>query len=108
MAFTSTGLILLVEGGFGSAPQLWSYTSVDGSTLVGVNGYFVGMGFGSPHGSPLGMRVGDHVIVAQSTLGATPGQTSFHTVKAATANGSTLGSTWGLDVSLSTSPISTL
>lgn len=109
MALNSTGLVLIMEG-MGGSPALWSYTSTDTSVVVGGTGYFTGMGLGSPHGSPFGMKVGDHLISAQSTLGATPGQTGFHTCKASTANSSatTLSSTWGWDISVSTFPISTL
>lgn len=106
MAFSSTGLILLFEGGFGTCPRLWSYISTDTSVTVAGTGYFAGQGQGSPFGSTrgiAGMALNDHVIVQESTNGATPGRSVILGVKGSSANGSTVGSTWGYDITLASS-----
>lgn len=111
MAFTSTGLSLLLDASLGGVgPNLWSYVSGDASSLVGVTGYFVGCGAGSPHGSPAGMKVGDLVFAAQTTGGSPAGQASVHSVIKSSANttDTNRSSTWGYDISVSTAPVSTL
>ena len=47
---------VLIAGGVGSGPRLWTYSSVDAVTLVRVAGYFT-------DGWTLGMRKNDLVFV---------------------------------------------
>jgi hypothetical protein len=97
------------------------YCSSDGTTIIAPAGgtpYFLGCGSlpfsstGTAHPNILarnannvGMRVGDLVVVVQSSAGATPGLTSLHTVTKSTFNGSTsvYSSSAGYDVTVSTS-----
>ncbi len=114
MAFESTGLVCVAAAdlsGFGGA-RLWKYTSGDPSTDVcNVTGYFAGMGQGSRTGGsqvgsgPAGLRVGDTMIVQESTSGAAPGRTVMASVISSTLNNTSLAisSTVGYDVTLSVS-----
>lgn len=102
MAFVSTGLNLMVDVFGGAMPRIWTYTSTDTSAVVASTAYFAGAGLGSPRGSPLGLKVGDFVMVQESTSGATPGRTTMHTAVSSTANASfNTSSTAGYDISVS-------
>jgi len=102
MAFSLTGLSLIVEGGFsGTAPRMWHYKSADAAGTVAGTGYFARMGEGSRWPSslanttsgnegglraPAGLRVGDLMLVQETTGGANPGRTTLHSVLSATAD----------------------
>ncbi len=92
-------------------------SSHSGADVSGSTGFFGGCGAqpavssGALHPnlaarSPnnVGMKVGDQVMIVESSAGATPGQVTWHTAVASTFNGST--NTWaatnGYDVSVST------
>jgi len=115
MAYSSSNARKIVDAGmFGSsgfgAGSVWLYRSTDASSDVAVTGYFARAGIGSKSLSSqaadnIGMRVGDVVIVAESTGGGTPGRTTLHGVISATANvaSTTLSSGFnaGYDVTIS-------
>ncbi len=108
MAFTTNGLVCVADSainGGSSFPNLWVYQSTDATTVAcNTTGYFSGVGAGSPHGlGVFGLKVGDVVIVKSTSAVALAMAVS------STANGSTsVNSTWGYDISLSTWPITTL
>ena len=115
MAYSSSNVRKLLDGGiFGSSASgpssVWLYRSTAASTEAATTGYFARAGIGSRSltsqlADNVGMRVGDVVIIAESTDGATPGRTTPHSVISATANqASTTASTgWntGYDVTIS-------
>lgn len=92
--------------GFASGGSAWLYKSSDANAAVTATGYFAGCGAGSRSGPQIGMHLYDLVIVQESSLGASPGKISFHSVIGATADqASTAASTGykaGYNVSLST------
>lgn len=85
---------------------LWFYRSSDANAAVTATGYFTRCGYGSRSGPQVGMRVGDVVICAESSAGASPGKISMHAVTASTADqastSASTGYTAGYNVSLST------
>ncbi|MCC7079469.1 MAG: hypothetical protein IT530_02260 [Burkholderiales bacterium] len=115
MAYSSSLLRKITDAGlFGSSESgpngIWLYRSTAASTEATATGYFARAGIGSRSPTSqaadnLGMRVGDIVIVSESTGGATPGRTTIHSAIGSTANqASTSASTGfnaGYDVSIS-------
>lgn len=99
------------------AGALWVYQSTHASTAVTVTGFFAGCGRqpSSAISAPVlarspnnvAMALGDIVVCAESTGGATPGRATIHTVIGSTFNqASTSGSSAcvtsaGFDVSIS-------
>jgi hypothetical protein len=112
MAYSSTNPPRqIVHGGLtGASGGVWLYSSTHAATAATVNGFFASAGAGSRStanngAGNVGMRIGDIVIVAESTGGATPGRATLHTVTASTADqASTSASTGyraGYNVSIS-------
>jgi hypothetical protein len=108
MAFTtvttalSTGLYLMVPGNLqNGAGGIWRYESADNAETIYTTGYFKGQGVHSRGGSPAGLALGDLVMAIQTIDGDQPGRVTWHSVVTSTANGSTLGSTYGFDCSVS-------
>lgn len=87
MAFTSTGLSLMVPGMLNNGSgAVWRYYSSDSSTQILATGYFANCGYGSRGSSAFQMQIGDVVMNVESSGGATPGKTNFCGAYAATAN----------------------
>lgn len=85
MAFSTTGLSAIVDGGLTNGITVWKYLSADTVTTVKGAGYFAGMGAGG-RATNYGMKLGDVVIVTESTNGAAPGRTYMGAVSGSTAN----------------------
>ncbi|MBI3935536.1 MAG: hypothetical protein HY323_01030 [Betaproteobacteria bacterium] len=105
MAFStlSTALFLTQEGDLQSGVGAWwQYCSSDAAAdISGTTGYFKAVGAGGISSRVLGMKIGDIVVNIESTGGVTPGRVSLHSVVSSTADGSTVGSTYGYDCSVS-------
>src|SRR5258705_11034670 len=86
MAFSATNppreIVVL---GQASAGALFYYRSSDAATDVVATGYFASCGaLGKTNLA--NMRIGDAVLVVESSLGVTPGRASWHGVTASTAH----------------------
>ncbi len=113
MAYSSTNPVTLLMDGFASGmPRVFIYQSTHASTDIALLpastsssatgvGFFVGAGDGGHGLANAGMRVGD--LLVNTNRGSTefPGITTIHSVIASTANGSTLSSSFGYDVTVS-------
>lgn len=100
MAYVSSGLRQATKGGLsGREGAIWNYTSTDASTAVTSAAYFTRAGAGSQGNSnnSVGLKIGDVVIVQESSAGASPWRTTIHSVKTSTANfsSSMASSAWG-------------
>lgn len=69
---------VMIAGGVGLGPRIWTYSSADAVTLVRVTGYFT-------DGWSLGMRAGDIVLVLDND--ASPITGSWCWVTSASASG---------------------
>jgi len=115
MAFSSTGLNLLIDSFGTDAPRVWTYRSSDAATAVNATGYFSKMGAGSRwpssmanttsttgsgvlNGTP-GMRYGDLVLCQESSGGATPGRCTWHAVTGSTADQASTSASTGWNTS---------
>ena len=78
MAYATTNPPSLVSQRIGDGPALWIYSSADVDSAVNASDYF-------SDGIALGMRVGDHVLVTDTT---SP-KTSLHGVASVTATAAT-------------------
>src|SRR5450755_2522504 len=90
MAFSSTGLIGIVDNGVnGGGPSIWHYRSSDNSTdiaftpgstdLTGL-GYLAGVGYGGRGPGTQGLRIGDLVVCVATTAALIPGETVWMSV----------------------------
>ena len=77
MAYATTNPPQKLSGGVGGGLALWGYSSDDVHTDVDADDYF-------SNGDALGMKVGDFVMVGDTT---TPFGGTLHTVRAVTAGG---------------------
>lgn len=75
---TSAPPVIIVQG-IANAPSLWSYKSVDATTLVDADGYIT-------NAKALGMKVDDIVFVTDTD--ASPRLTTFHAVTEINTDGS--------------------
>jgi len=121
---------LILEGGFPQSNvspssaagisrggQMFRYcSSHSGADVSGSTGFFAGVGaqpavssgalhpnLMARHANNVGMRVGDQVMIVESSAGATPGAVTWHTAVSSTFNGSsnTWAATNGYNVSVS-------
>jgi hypothetical protein len=99
MSFSSSGLRKIVDGGLTDGTATWLYRSSDPSTAVKATGYFAGCGSGSRGANAFGMKVGDVVICAENSAGATPGRTTMHSVITSTANVASTSASSGFSAS---------
>lgn len=67
MAYAVTNPPSLVTQRIGDGPALWIYKSTDAKATVVAASYITNAGPGSNSPNPLGMRVGDFVMVYDST-----------------------------------------
>jgi hypothetical protein len=91
MAYSSTNppRLIVPHGLSGAAGGVWLYQSTHQSSDVTATGFFAGAGVGSRSHSAanVGMRVGDMVMVAETTgTAGTPGRATLHMVTASTAD----------------------
>lgn len=59
MAYSNSGLRLILDGGIGGSPSLWLYTSADAQGTVNNSGYIA-------DGTSFGMADGDLIFVYNS------------------------------------------
>lgn len=93
MSFDPTKRSVILNLGVGG-PAMHLYKSSEASSDVSVIGFFTA---GGAYGrNPLGnMKVGDLVLVQQTTAGPSPGKVSIHSVIASTANQASTSSSTG-------------
>lgn len=77
MAYSTANPPQKIAGGMGGGLSLWAYRSEDVHTDVDADNYF-------SNGDALGMKLGDFVMVGDST---TPFGATLHQVRAVTAGG---------------------
>lgn len=92
MTYSTANQPRMIGGSLNASPRLWLYSSTDAAATVDGAGYFT-------DGYTLGMRLGDQVIVVNTTSKIT----TWHYVAAASAtsvdlgDGTTIGSSTNSD-----------
>lgn len=98
MTFSTSGLSKIVDGGLTDGVGVWKYLSADDVTTVKAAGFFAGMGAGG-HATNYGMKIGDVVIVTESTAGTVPGRTYMGAVNGSTADQASTSASSGFKAS---------